>query len=201
MTPTSTRKPAAADRTNGLLDRIARNDHEALQECIVRYGPLVNFLARRSAIGAARNDLEDAVQEIFIAIWQNAGRFDRTRASEKTFVAMIAKRRLIDRHRKETRRAAAHSMDGEWTADMADESFAPTSVWSERPDVSKALARLEPRQRHVLELSVIYGKPLRAIARATGMPLGTVKSTIRRALIRMRTDAANGVAHGDVALC
>ena len=80
-----------------LLPRIATGDNHAMEECLDLYGNLVWSLARRMSPSA---DADDAVQEIFLDIWKNAARFNKNVASEKTFVMMIARRRLIDRRRK-----------------------------------------------------------------------------------------------------
>jgi RNA polymerase sigma-70 factor (ECF subfamily) len=81
-----------------ILKRIAAGDKTAVQDCLDSYGGLVWSLARRMSPNT--NEAEDAVQEIFIDVWKNAARFDESQSSETTFVAMIARRRLIDRLRK-----------------------------------------------------------------------------------------------------
>ena len=77
-----------------VLPRVATGESAAVAECLNRYGNLVWSLARRSCpdVQAA----EDAVQDIFLKLWTVADRFDPEIASESTFVAMIARRRLID---------------------------------------------------------------------------------------------------------
>ncbi len=85
-----------------LLPRIAAGDPDAVQACIRRYGGLVWSLALR--MSRSREDAEDAVQEIFISLWKSADRFDPSRATEVTFIAMVARRRLIDRRRAAQRR-------------------------------------------------------------------------------------------------
>ena len=81
-----------------LLPRVARGEETAVRECLSRYGDLIWSLARRLLPTSA--DAEDAVQDIFVEIWKNAERFNEQVASEKTFVVMLARRRLIDRRRK-----------------------------------------------------------------------------------------------------
>jgi len=66
-----------------------------------RYGSLVWSVAKR--LTTNHNDAEDAVQEIFLEIWQKAGKWDPTRSAESTFITMIARRKLIDRFRKSSR--------------------------------------------------------------------------------------------------
>ena len=81
-----------------VLQRIASGDSAAVRDCIEQYGALVWSLARR--LSRSPSDAEDATQEIFLDIWRSAGRFDAAQGSDKVFIAMIARRRLIDRLRK-----------------------------------------------------------------------------------------------------
>src|SRR6202000_2241380 len=84
--------------TPSMLQRIASGDSAAVRECIDQYGPLVWSIARR--LSRTPSDAEDATQEVFLDIWRSAGRFDASQGSDKVFIAMIARRRLIDRLRK-----------------------------------------------------------------------------------------------------
>ena len=84
-----------------LLPRIANGETAAIDECLDRYGGLVWSLARR--LSPSPSDAEDAVQEIFVDIWRNASRFREDVASEVTFVAMLARRRLVSRMRRSQR--------------------------------------------------------------------------------------------------
>ena len=78
---------------NRILNRIAAGDPDAVQECLDQFGGLVWSLARR--LTSSESDAEDAVQEIFVEIWRKAERYDPSIASESTFIAMLARRRLI----------------------------------------------------------------------------------------------------------
>ena len=78
------------------LQRVADGDGDAIKICIDAYGSIVWSLARRMTTN--NEEAEDAVQEIFIDLWKSAERFDPQQGSEVTFVAMIARRRLIDRN-------------------------------------------------------------------------------------------------------
>jgi RNA polymerase sigma-70 factor (ECF subfamily) len=131
------------------------------------------------------DDAEDAVQEIFVDIWKNADRFDASLSSETTFIAMIARRRLIDRIRYSTRRISAESLD-----DVLLEPFTrsdkqmQTNV--EAGQAADAMRALRPEQQQVLRLSIIQGMSHQEISDATGMPLGTVKTHARRGLMQVR---------------
>src|SRR5512147_784538 len=91
-----------------LLVRASTGDQAAVRECLARFGPIVWGLARR--MSPTRSDAEDAAQEIFLDLWAHGGRYDPSRASEEAFVAVIARRRLIDRRRRTQRRPATDSI-------------------------------------------------------------------------------------------
>jgi RNA polymerase sigma-70 factor (ECF subfamily) len=169
--------------TQTTLQKIAAGDQSAVQDCLKSYGGLVWSLARRMLRN--QDDAEDAVQEIFLDIWKNAGRFDPAQASETTFVAMIARRRLIDKIRHTQRRISADSID-EVLAEPStrDDKVMQTNV--EAREAAKALDQLRPEQRQVLQLSIVHGLSHQEIADSIGMPLGTVKTHARRGIIQVR---------------
>jgi RNA polymerase sigma-70 factor (ECF subfamily) len=168
-----------------LLEQVGQARSGATDALVERYGALVWSLAIRSCFDRA--EAEDAVQDIFISLWQNADRFDPTVASEATFVAMIARRRLVDRRRRSSRRPEHGAGGGEWLERM--ETSPPTDA-VERQDeaghVFKAMAELRPEQQRVLMLSIAGERTYEQIAEALGMPIGTVKTHARRGLIRLR---------------
>lgn len=168
-----------------LLPAVARGDAAAVKACLDRYGALVWSLARR--MSRSGTDAEDAVQEIFISVWKNAGRFDPNKGSEVTFVATIARRRLIDRLRQSGRRPNESPIEpGPSPTAPGDEITAPAELREEVGIANRALAELGEDQRRVLQMSIGHGLSHERIAEATGIPLGTVKTHIRRGLIRVR---------------
>lgn len=180
-----------------VLGRVAAGDAVAIRECLARYGNLVWSIARRFEAA----DIEDAVQEIFLDLWKSAGRFDPAIASETAFVAMIARRRLIDRRRSRMRRPSA---DTPLAGDSSDGMLAVDPNPSASPDIcaeasqaARALEQLRPEQRQVLVLSTVGGLSHGEIAEHTGMPLGTVKAHARRGLLSIRA-ALGGVDQGDL---
>ncbi len=166
-----------------ILTKIAAGDRTAVEECLSRYGGLVWSIARKMLRNS--DEAEDAVQEIFVDVWKNAGRFDETKASEATFIAMIARRRLIDKIRHSARRISADSLD-----DVLLEPFtrADKDVQTaiEAQQAAEAMRNLRPEQQQVLRLSIIQGMSHQEIADATGLPLGTVKTHARRGILQVR---------------
>ena len=169
--------------TESVLARVARGDSSAVRECIDEFGGLVWAIARRMT--RTRADAEDAVQEIFVDVWKSAGRFDAAQGSEKVFITTIARRRLIDRMR---RARMSHLMDPEES--LEDVRWAePGNEGEIRVEAERAaavVARLRPEQRKVLRMGLLEGMTHSEIATATGMPLGTVKTQMRRGLIQVR---------------
>ncbi len=168
------------------LERIGQGDQSAVQECLDRFGNLVWSLARR--LSGNQADAEDAVQEIFVDVWRSAGRYDPSVASEATFIAMIARRRLIDRRRRLSRRPVEVSAPA--AADMYEAqpegSQERLELGEDAAKARKAFGLLSTEQQRVLQLSLQYGHSHQQISEATGLPLGTVKTHARRGLLRMR---------------
>lgn len=180
-----------------LLERVADGDAAAVDECLGKYGGLVWSLARR--LCPRHEDAEDAVQEIFVEIWRNAGKFDPGIASESTYVTMLARRRLIDRYRRRSRDPGAASLVEEAVA-FDSEHERQTEISEEAARARESLEQLRPEERQVLELSINHGLTQSQIAEATNLPLGTVKTHARRGLIRLRellgVDPAGAVQGG-----
>lgn len=166
-----------------LLPRIAAGEQAAVAECLTRYGGLVWSLARRFC--SSQQAAEDAVQEIFLNIWKAAERFDPTLSAETTFVAMIARRKLIDLNRKRKRKETSDFPLEEVTSSSQSASEL-AEISDEAKKAHDLLEQLPPDQQQVIKLSVYNGMSHSKIAEATGLSLGTVKTHIRRGLLRLR---------------
>ncbi|MGI9330180.1 MAG: RNA polymerase sigma factor [Gammaproteobacteria bacterium] len=166
-----------------ILERVAEGDQAAVGDFISRYGDLVWSLARRYLGNHA--EAEDAVQEIFIEIWKNAGRYDRNVASEVAFISTITRRRLIDRLRQFGRRPGMESIDDQVGA---SQPAVPTTLDddAEVAQVERVLLGMEPKHREILSMSLYEGYSHSEIASALDMPLGTVKTRVRRGLMHVR---------------
>lgn len=169
--------------TQAILQRIANGDGSAVQDCLNKYGGLVWSIARKMLRNS--DEAEDAVQEIFVDVWKNAERFDESKSSETTYIAMIARRRLIDKIRYATRRLSPESLD-----DVLLEPFTRADkemqMSIEAREAAEAMRNLRPEQQQVLRLSIIQGMSHQEISEATGMPLGTVKTHARRGILQVR---------------
>ncbi|TVQ54272.1 MAG: sigma-70 family RNA polymerase sigma factor [Phycisphaerales bacterium] len=166
-----------------LLQRIAAGEQQAVKDCIDQYSGLIWSLARRLSGNPA--EAEEGVQEVFIHLWEHADRFDPTIASETTFIAMLARRRLIDRRRKFGRRLDSAPLPERPVAGDAPESNAAEAS-DEALRVREAMGELRPEQQQVLQLSIMHGHTYEQIARTLEMPVGTVKTHARRGMIRLR---------------
>ena len=168
---------------DAILKRIALGDREAVNDCLNKYGGLIWSIARKMLYNS--DDAEDAVQEIFVDVWKNAERFDESQSSETTFIAMIARRRIIDRIRRSNRRIAADSIeDVVVEPENRDDKRVQLSV--EAGEAAKVMRSLKPEQQRVLQLSIVEGLSHQEIADVTGMPLGTVKTHARRGILQAR---------------
>lgn len=169
--------------SEALLNRIAAGDRGAVEAVMERYGNLVWSLARRFT--SNRTDAEDAVQEIFIDLWSSAARYDGSKASESTFVAMIARRRLIDRLRKTKRQPGTEELDA--VGDLGDPAASPDlETRDEAARAFRLIRELKPEQQEVIKLAVYDGYSHQGISDKLGIPLGTVKTHLRRGLLRVR---------------
>jgi RNA polymerase sigma-70 factor (ECF subfamily) len=164
-----------------LLQRVAEGDNDAVRACIANYSGLIWSLARKFC--ATQSEAEDVVQDIFVSLWKSADRFDPRIASEATFVAMIARRRLIDHTRRMGRQQAEVSSIDQFAVPATPP---PADASEEAAFAYQAFQTLNPDQQKVLRMAIFHGLSHEKIAESTQMPLGTVKTHIRRGLIKIR---------------
>lgn len=165
--------------TEPLLPRIAEGHTPSVIAFVARYRGLIWSLARRYT--RTREEAEDAVQDVFVDLWRSANRYDALAAPESAFVAMVARRRMIDRLRRAERRPRTEVHPAEPGACDGNLESRGEVVLAVR-----ALERLRPARRQVLLLAACQGMSHSEIAAHTGMPLGTVKTHARCALAEVR---------------
>jgi RNA polymerase sigma-70 factor (ECF subfamily) len=164
-----------------LLARIARGDSRAMESCLETHGALVwGIVSRRIRDHSAA---EDVVQEIFTDIWKHAARHDAGIASEAGFIAMIARRRAIDWVRRQQRLPEMASLH------ESHDIPADTAAGGDRHDrevLWQALERLPDDTLQLFRLHFEQGMTHSEISDKTGLPLGSVKTRLRRGLIEAR---------------
>lgn len=170
--------------SKSILERIAAGDSRAVNECVDRYSNLLWSLARRYLRNAS--DAEDAVQDVFIEIWRNCARYDPGIASETAFISTIARRRFIDRLRQAGRTPAMDSLDDEEGAPVDPGVAATVEDDTEVEIVARVLDDMDPEHRRILGMSLYEGYSHSEIAEQLDIPLGTVKTRVRRGLIHIR---------------
>ena len=176
-------KERSVDKTVVILDLIAKNHPGSFEMLIEKYGNLVWSIGKKFL--GNQSDLEDAVQEVMIAIWKSADKFDANKASEITFVSMIARRRFIDYLRKITKHKSEDSMDD----DNNNIHLYKESILNEETDlalVKSAIEDLDTDDQELLNLSVYQGYSHSEISEILDIPLGTVKTRIRRNLMKLK---------------
>ena len=172
------------DAESDLNARFRDGDERALAEIYRRWSPVVYTFAVRSL--GDRTDAEDATQKTFVSAWTSRSSYDPARARLSTWLIAIAKRRIADTHEARARIRALHEQLQRTTL-PDDLVTAPAIDLSETLLVASELERLEPDARQVMRMAFFDDLTHQEIASRLDMPLGTVKSHIRRSLTRMKT--------------
>ena len=183
-------EPAALDREvrraeeAELLARIVARDERAVEALYAKYsGPLYSLAYQ---VTGADRFAQDVVQEVFIAVWKDAARFDPAKGAVGPWLFSLARHKAIDLVRREQnvrKRTADVDMEFEVAADDVDHE-----AWLNlrRDRVRAAIAQLTESQRTALELAFFAGLTHVEVAERLGIPLGTAKTRIRTALLKLR---------------
>lgn len=153
------------------------------------HAPMVYAICRKALGDDAAGDV---TQDVFVSAWRGRDQFDPERGSLAAWLVGITKRRIIDHARREER----HNSRRAEPAAAPDDRRDPVDALAERDDqidriaervtVARALATLPERPRQAIELAFVHGLSHPEIAERTGVPLGTIKSDIRRGLQTLR---------------
>ena len=170
-----------ANANESLLPLVAKGDGQAMKRCIDVYGPLVwSIVCRRIS---ERIDAEETCQEIFTEIWQKASTYNPEVARETTFIGLIARRRSIDWQRKQSRLPMLTDLE---SVPEASSVIPIAGTGLDREVLWKTLEQLPEKTRELFSLHFVKGMTHEEIVKETGLPLGTVKSRLRRGLIDAR---------------
>jgi RNA polymerase sigma factor (sigma-70 family) len=180
--PQTTARELAHLSDEAVVALVARSDEQALAELYRRFGRLAYGLALR----ILRDDAlaQDAVQEAFLGVWRDAGRFTAERAKPSTWLLTLVHRRAVDLVRREQRRRTEplQPETEQAGAEAADEAELAT----QRQTIRDALRQLPAEQREAIELAYYGGYTQSELAERLGEPLGTIKSRMFTGLARLR---------------
>lgn len=175
-----------------LLARIVDRDERAVETLYARYsGPLYSLAYQ---VTGAERFAQDVVQEVFIALWKDAARFDPARGAVAPWLFSLARHKAIDLVRREQnvrKRTADVDLEFEQADDDVDHE-----AWMRirRVRVREAIEQLTPVQREALEMAFFQGLTHVEVSERLDIPLGTAKTRIRSALLRLRDVLGDSVS-------
>ena len=173
--------PLAHER---LIEAVALyRDREAFAALFEHFAPRLKAWLMKSGASAAA--AEDFAQDAMLTVWRKADLFDARKARAATWIFTIARNRRLDMLRRDSRALPAPEIEP-----IECDTMRPDIILGKADDarrVQEALARLKPEQVEVLRLAFFLDSPHSEIARRLDLPLGTVKSRIRNAMIKLRT--------------
>ena len=176
----------ARERLKGAMVRLAAGDRAALEE--VYRATSVKLFGICYRILGDRKEAEDALQDVYVNLWRRADRFDPERASPISWLAVFARNRAIDRLRSgRVQREAAPLEAAAEVADAAPLAEAMLIDAERTARVHHCLGQLEGYQRDNIRAAFFDGRTYAELAEAGGVPLGTMKSWIRRGMQRLKT--------------
>jgi RNA polymerase sigma-70 factor (ECF subfamily) len=178
-----------------LLARIVDRDEAAVEALYARYSRPLYSLAYR--VTGAERFAQDVVQEVFVAVWKDAGRFDPTRGSLSAWMFSLARHKAIDFVRREAN-VRRHTADVDLEFHEADDDV-DQEAWLRlrRDKVRAAITELPEAQRQALELAFFAGLTHVEVAEQLGIPLGTAKTRIRTALLKLRDILGTSVSEAE----
>lgn len=172
----------ALDDAAAVSLRFVEGDERALAEIYGQWSSLVYSLALRS-LGDA-TDAEDVTQKVFVSAWQSRSRFDPERASLSAWLVGITRHTIADTHEARTRQRVLTEQVASVTGD--ESVAAPEVDLADRLVIADEMARLDPVPRAVVRLAFFDDLTHVQIAERLGIPVGTVKSHIKRSLNKLR---------------
>lgn len=167
-----------------LLAGVARGDRRALDRLYSCTSAKLFGVALR--ILDDRVHAEEAVQDLYLTIWRRASAYDPARGTAMTWLMTLARNAAVDRRRQVTRVAEMPLPPAIELRDPAPDPLDAVLAANERRRLSECLDALETRDRQFIAASFLQGSSYPELALREGLPLPTVKSRIRRALIRLR---------------
>jgi RNA polymerase sigma-70 factor (ECF subfamily) len=185
MRSRSPREPDEALALNALLTAVAGSDRNALAELYARTAPRLLGLVMRML--HRRDIAEEILHDAYLRIWHNAAAFSPQRGTAMTWMVAIARNAALDRLRRQRREVPLDELpDYEAPTDEAKGPAALALASAEGRALAACLEQLDPEQRNCVLLAYHHGLTHEELAARLGRPAGTVKSWIRRSLLRLR---------------
>jgi len=175
--------PTIADLT-GLIGAMAAGDRTAFEKLYLAtsrklFGVILRILRDREAA-------EDVLQEAYVRIWENAGRFDPERASPITWMSTIARNRAIDVARRRRPRPAEDVTAAERVVDPSPSALSLLGAAEDARRLDACLESLDPPHGQMVRLAYLDGLSRQELADRFDQPVGTIKTWLRRSLARLR---------------
>ncbi len=178
------------ETTRGVLalaEALAGGSREALSECYRLWGPLVMGIASRSL--GSRQDAEDVTQQVFVSAWQSRGTLRPSESALPAWLIGIARRRVADEYARRARaRRNSHAVAANTAPGAHVEGTDSVDRLVDRVLLREAVDQLSEPRRTVMHLAYLEDRTQEDIAKQLDLPLGTVKSHMRRALLQLRRD-------------
>ena len=179
------------DEERRIIAQVCAGDANAFEALVVAYQKQVYNLALRTV--GSEEDAADMTQEAFLRAWRGLGSFQAD-SSLSTWLFRIARNLHIDRLRRENQWIAVDlepALDVETETD--NPAFSSAESFAAHADLNERIERLSAIQARLIRMSYFEAKSHQQIADELGMPLGTVKSSIRRAFLRLQSGVQEAV--------
>lgn len=181
--------PSADAELMALLDRVGQHDEKALRLLYERTAPRLMGVAVR--VVRQREWAEDVLQESFLAIWRLAADYRSSLSPPLAWMGLIVRSRSLDflRRRAADRSTHAQEFDEGLAETVASDDLGPidaASASEQARALHRCLGELESRQRELVSLAYLRDLSHSELAQQLAMPLGTVKTWIRRSLEKLR---------------
>lgn len=188
LKPRPVEGPADPETDRLLVGRVVRGDETALAALYDRWVDRVYSIATR-VLGAS-DQADDVVERTFSQIWKDAGRYDAERGSVAAWIVTIARSHALTLRRSEGRRLRHDEMRSQFVQDegtiTAASPLHELVAGEDRQAVEKAVSRLPDEQERVVRMTFFEGLSQAEISERLGIPLGTVKTRVRLAFVKLR---------------
>lgn len=181
-----------ADALKVLMRSVASGDREAFADLYNRTS--AKLFSVVLGISGSRAQAEEILQDVFVTVWQKAGRFDPAKGAVMTWLITIARNRALSAKRKQVREWPAEETDIESMlgATFGGRPGGEADLQGDRHDLEACFQELEGQQHEAIRLAYLFGYTHEELADRLGSPLGTIKSWIRRGLQKLKACLDNG---------